>query len=172
MTHYDVEVGVIVGVFGVRGEVRVRHFTEKPGDILRFRYLYDTCGNTYEIQSGYALNSSKKKGEIIVRIRDIITRNDAKLLVGTLLVVRRDELPPTNVDEFYYTDLIGDQVSEYGEDKIVGIVHDVFFAGSAHILDVLYTATDKHSLYPMTRNFIHKVDIAHKHIIVYPICEV
>ena len=81
--------GDIGAAHGLKGEVRLRSFTEAPAAIADYGPLEDeTGGKAIEIESV----RPGPKG-LIARIKGVTTREGAEALTGTKLYVPRDRLP-------------------------------------------------------------------------------
>jgi len=96
-------VGIITGVHGIKGWVRVKSFTAAPEAIAAYGPLADDSG-TRRIELELV---GAGKGVLLARINGIDDRNAAERLKGLRLYVRRADLPPPDKDEFYQADLIG-----------------------------------------------------------------
>lgn len=165
MSHEDrLLMGVIVGPKGIKGEVRVKSFTEHPEGIGVYGVLTDASGQTtYKIKV-----IGLSKGLPVVRIKGISDRNQAETLKGTELYVLRSDLPEVkNEDEFYYADLVGMQaVFKDGESfGIIACVHD-FGAGS--MLEITPDGkTEKSSvLVPFTMEMVPEVNMAVRQVVL------
>ena len=96
-------VGRVAGAFGVRGEVRIRTFTDDPQALLAYRALKRADGSP-----GLTLLSGRAaKDGLIARAEEIASKEDADALRGLELHAPRAALPEPEPDEFYLTDLIG-----------------------------------------------------------------
>jgi 16S rRNA processing protein RimM len=105
MSDHDrlVLVGRVAGAFGVKGEVRIRAYTEDPLALLSYRELRKASG-----EPGLTLLSGRAaKDGVIARAKEIATKEDADAIRGLDLYAPRSALPETEEDEFYLTDLIG-----------------------------------------------------------------
>lgn len=162
MANSRICVGVIVGVHGVRGLVRIKSFTENPADVAAYGPLYDADG-----RRRFTLDvTGSAKGALLARIEGIGDRNAAEALKGTDLFVDRGALPQTGEDEFYYTDLIGLSVvladgSPYGT---VCALHE-FGAG-----DVIEITLDSGgvSVLPFTQSVVPEIDLDSGRVTVVP----
>ena len=146
-------VAAIAGAFGVRGEVKIKSFTDEPSACLSYGPLYKDDGTVI-----LTLISHRKTGKFFaVRCEEIETREQAEVLKSTKLYVPRLSLPLLDEDNFYYEDLVGlKAVSEAGEvaGKIIA-VHE-FGAG-----DMLEVKPDKGPSFfqPFTKLAVPKVDL-------------
>ena len=154
MTSKLILVGRVAGAFGVRGEVRVTAYTAEPQALLAYRDRVRQDGSP-----GRTLLSGRvQKGDLIARIREIATKEEADALRGLLLHVPREALPEPEEDEYYLTDLIGmTAVSPSGE--TLGKVKAVQDFGAGDILEIDPGRGATWYL-PFTREAVPEVDIA------------
>src|ERR1700722_11099944 len=97
-----------MGVFGapqgVRGEVRVKSLAGEATAIGAYGPLTDKDRvRTFAFETLRSL----KDDMLVARVAGIATREAAEALKGVEIFARRDQLPPSSEDEFYYDDLIG-----------------------------------------------------------------
>lgn len=124
-------VGAVAGAHGVKGDVRIKTFTENPMDIAALGALSDEAGqNTFEI-----LNTYPDKMGVRVRFRNVTSRSQAEALKGTRLYVERDHLPELDEEDFYHADLIGLTAVTIQGEKL-GMVKAVHNFGSADLLEI------------------------------------
>lgn len=127
------ELGQIVNVKGLKGEVKVNSFAEK---IDRFETLDEVFIKSkgdmqkYKIEKvGYA------KNQVILKFESIDTIEQAEALRNSHILVDRKDLGDLPEGEYYIVDLIGLKV--YTEDgEYLGIVDDIFQTGSNDVYDV------------------------------------
>lgn len=95
--------GVVGGAHGLKGECRVRSFTDSPVDLGAYGPLFDAEGNRYTVKS-----ARLQKNVVVVRFVEVEDRNHAGRLNGRELFIDRSALPePDESDEFYLGDLVG-----------------------------------------------------------------
>ncbi len=124
-------VGKIVAPQGIRGELRVQTFTEKPSDFKDLAVF----GENISKKSFFFVRVVPNSNVIIARIDGIDNRNLAESLRGTELFVERDTLPPTKDGEYYQTDLIGMMVVRDGVELGRIVCFQNFGAGDIMELD-------------------------------------
>jgi len=95
-----VTLAAIAGAHGVTGEVRLKLFGEGVASLRRYRAFNDSALTVQNLRED-------GKGGAVARFAEVIDRNAAEALRGTLLTVRRSEMPPLAKGEYYHADLIG-----------------------------------------------------------------
>ena len=123
-------VGKIVAPQGIRGEVRVQSFTEKPSDFKNLT-IYSNRFNAGDFEFVRVVPNSNV---IIAKIRNILDRNAAETLRGTELFVVRDALPPVADGEYYQADLIGFSVVRNSD--VIGTVSCFQNFGAGDIIEL------------------------------------
>ena len=161
LNHEDrVCVGVIAGAHGVRGQVKIKSYTEVPEDVAAFGPVVDDAGNRYKIAiTGYA------KGTVLTRLEGVTDRDRAQEMRGTKLYVNRDLLPKLiENDEYYYSDLVGLSV-ENPKGEVLGTVKGVFDFGAGDILE-FDSVGGQSEMVSFTESSVPVVDLEGKRIVV------
>ncbi len=123
--------GVIVGARGLRGDLRIKSFTEDPADIAAYGPVDTDDGQSLTLKI-----TGEAKGVVIARSKGIEDRTQADTLKGQRLYVARDALPETDEeDEYYHADLIGLDVMDE-TDEICGTVIALYNFGGGDMIDV------------------------------------
>jgi len=155
--------GVIVGVHGVRGVVRIKPFTDDPEAVGDYGPVADESG-----RHSYTLTvHGMHKGTVLADIAGVADRDAALALKGTRLYVPRDALPAVDDDEtFYHADLIGlGVVDRAGTD--LGRVVAVQAFGAGDLLEI--AASDGTEwLLEFTRATVPEVDLDRGRIVADP----
>src|SRR5690242_18111056 len=96
-----IALAVIAGAHGVRGELRLKLFTDSVDSLSRHESLY--VGGAQR-----RLLSIRDSGKTAVaQFEDVADRSAAETLRGSLVEVDRSALPPLEEGEYYHADLIG-----------------------------------------------------------------
>lgn len=125
--------GIIVGVHGVRGLVRVKPFTEDPMAVADYGPVSSKDGAlTFKIDT-----TGVAKGVVICRLEGVSDRDKAEALRGTELYVDRSALPEVDEDEegYYHADLIGLQ-AQGADGRVYGRVSAVHNFGAGDLLEI------------------------------------
>jgi len=163
---YNICVGVVTAANGVRGHVKIRSFTAKPGDIANFQQIFDEESQAYGIRI-----IALKKDYVIAGIEGVASRDEAEKLRNRRLYIKRSELPAVSNDEFYHADLVGLDVRTEGGTKL-GIVKDVANFGAGDILEVCDATSERVMYYPFNKQFVPLVDVVGRYVVVCPLEEV
>jgi 16S rRNA processing protein RimM len=155
----DILLGVVIGAQGLKGEVKVKTFTERPENLAAYRPLHTRDGRKLTIAELRDAN-----GFAIVRFEGIDDRNAAEALKGTGLCVSRATLPATEVTEFYHADLLGLRA----EDELGRSIGKVIAIHNFGAGDVIEIARDDNStvLMPFTREIVPTIDPAEGRIVI------
>jgi 16S rRNA processing protein RimM len=156
--------GTIGAAQGLRGEVRVKSYTEDPLAIGQYGTLYDSDGNPYEV-----LDVRAQKNMAVMRFRGINDRTAAEKLNGTDLYVDRDSLDDEELDEdeFFYADLEGLDARD-GSGKSWGTVTAIFDFGAGDILE-LTEKGKRAQLIPFTEASVLEIDFEGGTLLIDPI---
>ncbi len=156
-------VAAFTSAHGVSGAVRLKSFTENPDDVAQYGQLYSEDGSRiYDIE----VVSHTGKGELIVKVGGVGSRDEADLLKGERLYVGRSELPEPPEEEFYHADLIGLTVKTVSG-KTLGTVRAVFDFGAGDMLEIL-PKEGTIIMVPFTKAIVPIVDIEKGRVIVDP----
>jgi 16S rRNA processing protein RimM len=148
-------VGAIAGAFGVRGEAKIKCFTDDPAAIGDYGPLATEDGTrqftlklTRQIKGGYAAHLS-----------DVATREDAEALKGTRLYAERSALPEPDEEEFYYTDLLGLRI-ETADGTLIGEIKAVQDFGAGDVIEYVPEGGGETLYLPFTLEVVPTVDLA------------
>ena len=147
-------IGAVAGAHGVRGQFKVKPFTEAPRDISSYGPVLAGERQLTLVVKGLASN-----GMVIVAAAEITDRDAAQALRGTELTVARGSLPAPDGDEVYHADLIG-LAAETPDGALLGrlvALHD-FGAGDLLDIDGMFV--------PFTRDCVPHIDLDAGHITI------
>ncbi len=146
--------GRAIGARGLKGEVRIKTFTEDPLAIGAYGPLQDEARTRqFEIS-----NVKTAKDGVVARLKGISTREQADALKGVEFFVDRDRLPDVEDDStFYFEDLIGlVAINENG--SALGQVVAVQNFGAGDLLEVRPATGGATVLVPFTREIVPDID--------------
>ncbi len=148
-------VGEIVGVFGVRGEVKVRPFSDFPERFAVGATLY--LGDHHAPHT--IAKSRLRPGSHVLALSGVESANDAERLRGQSLSVPRDALSPLAPDQFYQHDVVGLRVERI-DGAPLGVITDFLDQGPQDIYIVRDERTGVVHMLPAVKAFIKEVDVA------------
>lgn len=161
MATEPVVLGRIVGLFGVRGWVKVFSYTEPREAVLNYKGLQLSRHGVW--QSANVAEGQRHGKSVIARFDEINDRDSAGALVGAELGVDRADLPVPEVGQYYWSDLIGlDVVREDG--SRLGTIETMLETGAN---DVMVLKGERERLIPFVRDkIVVDVDLSKKRVTV------
>ena len=156
------ELGQIVNVKGLKGEVKVNSFTDDNTKFERIPKVFlkrKESLKEYEIEKvGYS------KNQVIIKFKNINSVEEAETLRNSYIVVDREIFGELPEGTYYIADLIGlDVYTESNE--YLGKVDDIFSTGSNDVY-VVKDELGKQKLLPGIEDVIKLIDIESGKIIV------
>lgn len=148
-------VAQIAGAFGVKGEARVRSFTEDPEDCFSFGPLLDEGGNVVltpvkhrPLNEGFGVTAKENR-----------QREEWEAMRGTLLHAAREAMPETDEEEgeVYVADLIGMAVLHV-DGRALGKVKAAHDFGAGDLIEV-QPETGATFLLPFTEEIFPEIDM-------------
>jgi 16S rRNA processing protein RimM len=128
-----VEVGNVIGAWGVKGWIRVQAYAADPQALFSSKRWFlkqapDQLrpGELSLLPPMLRVVQAKEHGDgIVAQVHDVDDRSAAEALRGARIFVSRESFPSTAADEFYWVDLIGlDVVNRQGDalGKVAGLI--------------------------------------------------
>ena len=129
MPEKRVALAAVAGAHGVKGEVRLKLFSNSAANLARHENVY-VGGALHRL---LAVRDSGKTA--VARLEGIDDRSASESLRGSLIEVDRSSLPPLEEGEYYHSDLIG-LACVNREGGTVGTVVAVENFGAGDLLEV------------------------------------
>ncbi len=150
-------IGEVLKPQGIRGELKVKTFTDTPDVVKKFGTVYidDTPYKILSFRVGV-------DGAAYIGLRGVPDRNAAELLRGKKLEGDREDAPPLEKGRYYIVDIIG-LTCESEEGEELGVVTNV-----VNLSADVYTIekAGKSILFPAVKGVIAKVDLENKKLVV------
>ncbi len=157
------EVGKIVNTHGLRGEVKIVPWTDSPDVFEDIPYVY-IKKKTGEIKLTVK-NVKYQKNNIIVKFAEINSIEEAEVYKNFVLYAEREVMPDLPDGAFYITDLIGLEVYEETDNRLLGTIQDVYSTGSSDIYEV--KRENNHPLLiPVIDDVVKDIDLENKKVTV------
>jgi 16S rRNA processing protein RimM len=168
-----VEVGAIVDAYGLKGWVKVAaHASAGHGGqaLTSAKHWWLVKGR--ELQSAPVVAAKVHSDSVVAQLSGANDRDQALVLKGWRVHVRRSDFPALAADEFYWVDLIGlEVVNESG--VALGVVADLLDNGAHSVLRIEYPTQGKEGqpvtgerLIPFVGVYVKTVDQAARRIVV------
>lgn len=154
--------GAVAAAHGVRGEVKIKTFTEAPEAVAAYGPVETEDGRRLTLTVVRTL----KDGLVLARAQEIKTREGAEALKGARLYVGRERLPAPGADEFYHEDLVGLAAFDDAGAPF-GMVSAVYNFGAGDIIELKgVPGADGVRLVAFTRENVPAVDLDNGRIVV------
>lgn len=177
--------GEIVGPIGIKGEVKVYSFGDKPSDLSKYDSVIigtyseksqkektdelnkesidlssEKPSNALNKARSYTVEKARIKGNVaVVKLMGVDDRNAAEELRGAAVYVTGEDLEELPEGTYYVKDLEGLKVIDDDTDEEVGILTEVIQNGAQDIYRIIENNSPKEILVPAVREFIRSVDI-------------
>lgn len=154
-------VAKIIDAYGIKGELKIKSFTQNQEDIFNFKELLDING----IQSYKLKKKSISNKSIIASIDGILDRNKAESLIGTSLYIAKTSLIKIeNDNEFYHNDLINMNVLDLQNQKIAR-VKAIYNFGASDLIEIEYL-DGKLEILPFTKKIVPTINIDGNYMVI------
>lgn len=122
--------GEIVRPQGIRGEVKVKHFTDDPYRFEDLETVYIKRGQAY--QPIGVTGARVQKDDVYLTLDGIVDRNEAEKLRGTQLWVDRANAVELDEDSVFIADILGAKAYDTQGHEI-GVLKDVLTPGGVDV---------------------------------------
>jgi 16S rRNA processing protein RimM len=157
-------VAQIGAAHGIRGEVRLRSFTEDPMAVASYGLLESEDGTQH-----FKIETMRPaKGQFVARLAGVDDRNAAERLTNIKLYVPRDRLPPAeDADTFYHADLVG-LAAVTPDGTVLGKVTAIYRFGAGDLVEITPSGGGETLLVPFSSTAVPTIDIGGGRIVVVP----
>lgn len=147
--------GAVTRPHGIRGELKIRPFTDNPENFSRHKRLYLAPeGDAAKVE--FTNEQARSNGKtIILKLKECSDRNRAEQLTGMGVWLPISELPPLAEGEFYLHSLEGKQARTIDGQRL-GVVAGLMVGGGQDILVIRDGGSEY--LVPMAPGFVVDVD--------------
>jgi 16S rRNA processing protein RimM len=170
-----VEVGRVIGAWGVKGGIKVKAFAAAPQALFSTKRWYlaapEAPGPRPAGAAAYPLllrvtQAREQADAVVATVQDIDDRDAAEALKGARVFVPRGSFPTPDEGEFYWVDLIGMAVANR-EGLRLGAVVGLIETGPHCVLRIQPEAADADEvLVPFVDAYVDSVDQAGRLITV------
>lgn len=153
----QVELGRVIGAYGIKGWIRLYSYASPPEKILSYR-RWNLGGREWNVVEGRA-----HSGAVVASLEGLTDRDAAAALNEQVVSVPRSALPKPKRGEFYWADVIGSVVVSTAG-VALGTLASVTSNGAQ---DVMVVRGDRERLIPFVVGpIVQGVDAAAKRIVV------
>lgn len=147
--------GRIVGLFGVRGWIKVFSYTDPREAVLQYEGWM--LGKNEQWLPAKVAEGKRHGKSVIARLEGVDDREAAEALVGKEIRVSKESLPEPEDGQYYWSDLIGLKVVHSDGTELGRI--DYMLETGAH--DVMVLKGEKERLIPFVKDkIVINVDLA------------
>ena len=172
-----VEVGRVMGAWGIKGGIRVKPFAADPQALFASKrwFLRQPEGprpagtHAPAFPASLRIVTAKEHGDgVVATAQGLADRNAAEALRGAAIFVSRASFPTPDEGEFYWIDLIGLQVcnrADVGLGEVIGLIE----TGPHCVLRIQPAGTQAEAdevLIPFVDAYVDGVDLAARRIAV------
>jgi 16S rRNA processing protein RimM len=161
-----VEVGRILGAWGVKGWFRVQPFADDPQALFSSKRWFLRAPDgvaAHPVPPLLRITSAREHTASVVAAADEVPdRTAAEALKGARVFVARSSFPTAGADEYYWVDLIGCEVFNR-EARSLGRVTDLHDTGAHSILRV-QSGDEAERLIPFVAAYVDSVDVQARRI--------
>lgn len=164
----EVVLGHVARPHGVHGALVITPYTDRPELILKGDDLTLCSPDGRASRPIESLKGKEAAQGLIVKIKNITTREAAAALKGWGLTMAREKLPEPDQEEVYWADLMGLEVKTSGG-LYLGQVEHLMDAGAGLILVVMAPGEPgQERLIPFQEEFLVELDLEKGRLIIDP----
>lgn len=162
-----IAVGRINGTHGIRGQLRFHSYSGNLESLATTEEVV-LAGNDGSQKTVRIKRAVQHSGKILLTLEGYDSINETSHLIGTELLLQREQLPEPAADEYYWQDLIGlSVVTDNGE--LLGTLTDIMETGANDVYLVHNRQTGREYLLPAIASVISNVDLQARHMIITPL---
>lgn len=137
-----VELGKIVGVWGVKGWVKLHSYTRNRSDISQYKTWYlEASRKPSDVTAIEVLNCRVQGQGMVAQLVGVSDRSQAQAMIGNVISVKKSDLPSLPQGEYYWQQLIG--LSVLNADREIGRLDSILETGANDVLVVKQLAPDQ-----------------------------
>lgn len=146
------EIGKIVSVFGIKGEVKVQPWCDSPEFLCEFDTLYYKSGTPVNV-----VRSRVQKNIVVMKIEGVDTVEEAQKLRNRVLYMDREDVE-LEEGAYFVQDLISMKVVDADSGEEYGVITDVTETGAN---DVYHVRSSEGKMYyiPAIPDVVKETDI-------------
>lgn len=163
MPQRRVLMGRIVGIFGVRGQVKIESWTEPRQRIFAYQPWFVQSAQGHEQVFEKVSGREHGKG-LLATLPGIDDRDAAQALMNSQISIAREHLPHLPQDTFYWADLEGLDVVTLSGTRLGRVSH--LMATGANDVLVIHGDGREHLVPYVNGRYVKQVDLAGGRLVV------
>jgi|TARA_B110000263_G_scaffold233022_1_gene229558 16S rRNA processing protein RimM len=158
-SHNRVVVGIVKGVRGLQGELRIDQMSDVPG-------RFDGGKAIFLNQKEYIIASSRyDKNKLLIKFHDIDTREKAEALNGLSLYIDNSSEIELPAGSYFHYQLLGLKVFD-DKDSYLGVVKEILQTGANDVY-IVGEEGSKDLLLPAISSVIKDIDVPSGNMVVH-----
>lgn len=157
------EVGKIVSLHGIAGEVKVYPWCDSPKVLAKIKKLWFDAEGKQPVDVVCRTQNTMA----LCKIKGIDTPEQARTLINKVLYADRGDIS-LEEGRYFIEDLVGLKVIDADKGEAVGEVEDVLPAAASDIYSIRMNSGEVR-LVPAVKQFVKSVDIEKREIVITPI---
>jgi 16S rRNA processing protein RimM len=160
-----VEVGRVLGAWGVKGGIKVRPFSGDPQALFSSKRWFVEAPEVARPGAGLlppllrVVQAREHNDTVVAIVQEVADREAALALMGARLFVSRASFPTPDADEFYWVDLVGLSVHNRQGSRL-GSVSGLIETGPHCVLRILADdGSGEERLIPFVAAYVDAVDL-------------
>jgi len=155
-------IGKVVSTHGNKGGIKVIPLTDS---IDRFKDLASVFIRKSDSREILKINKLRiKKNTIILKLKDVENIEEAKVIVGSFLEVKRKNAVKLPKDSYFIFDIIGLEVYT-NENLFLGKVEDIIITGSNDVY-IVKSKSNQEIIIPAIHDVIKDIDLKKRRITI------
>lgn len=159
-----IAVGKVVGAHGIKGMLKVLSMTDFPERLKERKRIVFYGEGDVVVFEGELERMTIEGSILLLKVKGCETRDMAERLIGSMIKVKEEELPPLGEGEFYYHQIIGLRVFTVGG-EYVGRVVDIIRTGAN---DVFCVRGKREYMIPALKSVVKEIDLKEGVMIIVP----
>ena len=156
-----IELGKVVGAWGVKGWIKLHSYTRQRTDIANYRHWWLQPDNKNTDPVAYEVLDCREQGRgIVAQLVGVTDRDQALALNGQQILIDEHDLPELPEGEYYWHQLIGLEVCNR-QDEMLGRVESIIETGANDVLVLKKQGGGKQDdiLVPYTKQVVISVNL-------------
>jgi len=154
-----VELGKVVGVWGVKGWIKLHSYTRNRTDIAQYATWYLQEPRKKGDPVAFDVLNCREQGQgIVAQLEGVTDRDQAVAMNGQKILVKEQDLPVLPDGEYYWQQLIGLEV--LNDQTKIGVIDSILETGANDVLVVKQLEKGQSDvLIPYTDDAVINVDL-------------